>query len=525
MNNAVQKRVFNNYSIGLVSIIISFLQAIIIVPILLKYWGNDYYGVWISIFAGFSLIQTFDIGHQTYIGNLLNVEYHKDKIKFAENLGSSLLVALFLGAIELLITIIIIVSGYLNNFLGISNDVINYLTISYAIISLVLMWIITGSIGGILVKMLIPAGYMVQSIIWGIIFKLAQFLSLAFVSLSGGKILEASIIYSIVQIILSFFVFIYIKNKMPEFYPWWKITNIKIGIANLKKAGVLTLNNLLQQLTTNGLVLFITNIFTSSVVPAFTTVRTLTNSATIFTNLFITSIQPDLIKYHAKEEIGKLQSTLNANWFFSGLIVNTGLILVLPFVTEIFRIWTKGLISFDFNLFISLAASISVINFGAGLYNYIYGINNLRAISVITLTRVITLFGFSYYLSGFMGLSGIGTAILISEIFSSMILPYYFVQEILKTFNGNLGIKTSFTAIAPPVIIITIAAFSLSGFKFNSYIWSFALLLTIGIYIFNWKILDKKIKERAKMLINDIMKFRFFNIIFFIKVIVYFYAE
>ena len=504
MQNSVQKRVLNNYSIGLVSFIISFLQTVITVPILLKYWGNNTYGIWLSLFAGFSLLQTFDFGHQAYIGNLLNLEYHKDKIKFAQNLGSSVVIALFLGTLELLITIIIIASGYLNKFLGISNEVINYLTISYSILALVLMWIITGSIGGVLVKVLIPAGYMVPSIIWSIVFKLAQFLSLVLVALSGGKILLASIVYSIVQTILAVFLLVYIKNKMPEFYPWWKFSNIKIGFANLKKAGVLTFNNLLQQLTTNGLILFITNIFTSSAVPAFTTVRTLTNTATVFTNLFITSIQPDLIKYHAKRETEKLHSTLNANWFFSGMVVNIGIICFIPFAEIIFRIWTRGIITFDFKLFISLAASISVINFGAGLYNYMYGINSLRAVSVITITRVIILFTFSYYLSSFMGLSGIGLAVLISEIFSSMILPYFYVQKILRSFDGSLDIRTSFTASASPLIILVLAIFSLSGMKFSFYIWGVAVFLIISIYIFNWTILDKEVKDRSKNLIRNL---------------------
>ena len=504
MNNSAQRRVFNNYSIGLVSFVISFVQTIITVPILLNYWGNDTYGIWISLFAGFSLLQTFDFGHQSYIGNLLNVEYHIDKQKFSEYLGSSLAIAYFLGLLQLAITIILIISGYLNNFLGLTGSTISYTSVSLSLLSLILMWTVAGSVGGILVKMLIPAGYMVASTIWGIIFKLSQFLSLIFVAMNGGNILLASIVYSLVQIILSAFLFFYIKNKMPELYPWWKSLSFKVGFNNLKKSSILTVNNLLQQLTNNGLILFITNLFSSAIVPSFTTVRTLTNTAGVFTNLFITSIQPDLIKYHAKSEIDKLRSTLDANWFFSGLVVNAGLILVLPFVTDIFKIWTKGLISFDFNLFISLAASISVINFGAGLYNYLFGINNLRAVSAITVIRVITLFVFSYYLSGFMGLTGIGVAVLISEIFSSMILPYFYVQKILKSFNGSLNLKTTFTAVFPPLILIVFAALTLSGIEFNYYIWGVALLLIIIIYIFNWSILDKEVKERAKNLIHSL---------------------
>ncbi len=504
MNITVQKRVLNNYSIGLVSFVISFLQTVITVPILLNYWGNDTYGIWLSLFAGFSLLQTFDFGHQSYIGNLLNIEYHIDKQKFSEYLGSSLSIAYFLGLIQLTITVILIISGYLNNFLGFTGSTISYKSVSLSLLSLVLMWVVTGSVGGILVKMLIPAGYMVASTIWGIIFRLSQFLSLILVAMYGGKILEASLVYSIVQTFLAVFLFFYIKTKMPAFYPWWQSLSFKVGFNNLKKSSILTVNNLLQQLTNNGLILFITNVFSSVIVPSFITVRTLTNTAGVFTNLFITSIQPDLIRYHAKKETQKLQSTLNANWFFSGLVVNIGLIIVLPFASAIFNLWTKGLIQFNLELFISLAASISVINFGAGLYNYMYGINNLRAVSIITITRVIILFVFSYYLSGFLGLTGIGVAVLISEIFSSMILPYFYVQKILKSFNGSLDRKTTFTAVVSPLILIVLASVSLSGMKFSYYIWGIALSLVILTYIFNWTILDSEVKTRSKNLIRNL---------------------
>ena len=203
MQSTAQKRVFNNYSIGFISFIISFLQAIITVPILLNYWGNDIYGIWIALFAGFTLLQTFDFGHQSYVGNLLNIEYHINKQKFADYIGSSLVIALLLGSLQLAITIFLILSGYLNDFLGISENSIDYSVISLSLISLMIMWVLAGSVGGILVKILIPAGYMFQSIVWGIIFKLAQFLSLIIVAITGGYILEASIVYSTVQILLS----------------------------------------------------------------------------------------------------------------------------------------------------------------------------------------------------------------------------------------------------------------------------------------------------------------------------------
>jgi hypothetical protein len=118
--------------------------------------------------------------------------------------------------------------------------------------------------------------------------------------------------------------------------------------------------------------------------------------------------------------------------------------------------------------------------------------------------RVIILFGFSYYLSGIMGLSGIGVAVLISEIFSSMVLPYIFVQKVLKTFNGRLDFKTSLTAAAPPLIILIFAVSFLFGVEFNFYIWGTAVFLILVTYVVNWLILDAEVKERTLILIRNL---------------------
>lgn len=503
MNSTVQHRVLNNYSIGLLSFIITLLQSIVSVPILLEFWGNDIYGVWLALFAGFTILQTIDFGHQSYIGNLLNIEYHINKEKFSVYLGSSLLIGIILGFIQLGFTILLIKTNYLSVFLGISMLKSNYSVISLSLLILMLMWIMTGSVGGILVKILIPAGFMPQSLVWGIIFKLAQFLSLILVAINGGFILEASLVYSIIQLVLSFLAFWYIKIKLPEFYPWWKLRDIKTGFINLRKSSILTVNNAFQQFSNSGIILFITNFFSTSIVPAFTTVRTLTNTAAVFTNLFITSIQPDLIKYHAKQETGKLNSTLNANWFFSGLFVNIGLIVLIPFAEDIFNLWTKGLVLFDFKLFIFLAASISVINFGAGLYNYLYGINHLKSISLITASRFIIIFSFSFLFAPQLGLSGVGLSILCSEIVASLILPVLFVNKLLKSLHSFIDKKNLTLALTAPLVMAILAISTLITSELIKIIYLPALLLIILVYIFNWLILEKDVKIRFYDLLNN----------------------
>lgn len=500
----IQHRVLKNTMVGIISFIFSFIQTIITVPVLLKYWGSEKYGVWLALYASFILLQSLDIGHINYIGNKINISYHIEKSYLRNTLASSFLMAIIIGLLQILLVIFLILFNFLPSVIGLDTNIINRYSIEISLFILITFWLLSGSIGGILHRLMLPTGYYFQSQWWVILYRFCQFLSIIIAAMLGGSILEATVAYVLVQFVVYGFTFLYVKKKIPELYPWWQGANFKIGFSNFKKSLVLTFTNFIQQLSNNGLLLLIANIFSAIYLPIFTTIRTMTNTALSITNILINAILPDFIRYHAKKEKEKLNSVFNANWFFSGLIVNMGLVIAIPFAGILFKFWTRNIINFDYNLFISLAASISLINFGAGLYNYVYGINNLRAVTVITISRTIILFGFSYYLSGIMGLAGIGVAVLISEIFSSLILPYFFVQKVLKSINGSLDLKTSLTAAAPPFIILIFAATALFGIEFNYYIWSITLFLIIVSYLINWIILDIEVKERTLILLRKL---------------------
>lgn len=506
--SSIQHRAFKIYLVGFFSFIFSFAQTVILVPVLLNYWGKEKYGVWIALYAGFSLLQSLDTGHINYIGNKLNITYHIDKTELKKTLASSFFMAFLIGVIQILLVILLIVLNYLPTYIGMESVTLTKYEVPSSLFILMTFWFISGSFGGILHRLMVPSGLYYQAQWWGILYRFCQFLSIVFIAVLGGSILEASIFYVVIQFIVYALTFLYIKIKIPEFYPWWQGANLETAFLNFKNSLVFTFNSFTQQLSNNGLLLLISNLFSSIALPVFTAIRTMTNTALSITNLLINSILPDFVRYHAEKEKEKLNSVFNANWFFSGLTVNIGILLVIPFAEIIFRTWTKGIITFDFKLFISLAASISVINFGAGFYNYLFAINSLRAVSIITITRVIILFAFSFYLSGLMGFSGIGAAVLISEIFSSMILPYYYVQKILKSFNGSIDIRTCLTSIASTFIILVLAIFELSGMEFNYYIWCTGLLLIIFIYIINWSILDQEVKDRTKNLMGSLFKLR-----------------
>jgi O-antigen/teichoic acid export membrane protein len=336
---------------------------------------------------------------------------------------------------------------------------------------------------------------------WGVTVRICQFISLALVVIFNGHILTAVFCFAVIQSTLSFFIFIYVKKKLPEFYPWWKNVEWKTGISNFKKSLILTFNGIAQQSANNGLTLFVATTFQASMVPAFTTIRTITNTAGSITNIFISSLLPDIVRFHATGEDKKLIKTLNANWFISGVMVNFGIVFSLPFIEPIYKIWTKGALEFNWPLYLFLVAGISFSNFGAGLYMYLSGINNLRSQTIITFARVVLVFGVSSLFINKFGIVSIGIGILVSEIVCSVFLPVYFVRLELGRFNNILEMNPVIIGIMPPVVILMISL--LCFFVNNIRLLSMAgLILLTVIYILNWRILDETLKLRLKHLIN-----------------------
>lgn len=498
MNSTVEQRAIKNTIVGIISFIISFLQTILIVPLILTSWGPEKYGNWIALFAAFTLLQTLDLGHQSFIANEINVLYHKSKQELQKVLSSSLQVAWLIGFIELLITLSIIFSGNLSVLLGLDPTVFE---LAYSLLALIIMWFIFGSVSGILIRLLVPVGKFYELQWISLIIKFAQFIVLLVIVLLNGSILTAAISYSIVQSILTIFTLLYLKKVLPEFYPWWLNGNFKVSFKNFFRSIFLTVNTIIQQLSVNGLILFVSNFYQVIQVPVFTTIRTLTNTAGSFTNIIISSVNPDIVKYYSRGEDRKLFLSLKTNLFLSGMLVNITLVISLLFIGQLYKIWTNNQLIFSHSLFLFLAAGLAFSNFGIGFVNYFFGVNKLKQFTYINFSKSITLFIIAYLLIGYDDLATIGLSIAVSELFSSVIIPIYFMKlDKPELFRGK-NILFFSLSIIPPILISILALLNYFSF-YSIFIVLLILVFMFVIYYLIWKMIDVEVKSRLKTMIK-----------------------
>jgi len=502
-HSTIEKRALKNFSVNTLSFVFSLVQTVITVPVLLKYWGNATYGTWLVLFAGFNMLQTLDLGHQNYVGTQLNIVYHKDPHQFMSTLGSSLLIAYFLGTIELFVCLVLSICGKLHLLLGVTPGEIADNHIALGLVLLMVMWLTFGSVGGIIVRIMIPSGMMYESQWLGIATRLTQFLSIIAVAFMGGSILDACLWYAVFQSIISILILWYIKKKMPAYFPWWQQADWRTGFRNFRKSLVLTFNSIALQLANNGLTIFIATLFSAALLPSFSTLRTLTNTAGAVTTIIITALFPDMIRFHATHEADKLLSTINTNWFISGLAVNSGILLMLPFIEQFYRLWTKGHLQFNANLFLLLAVTISLVNFGTGLNTYLMGINDLASQTIITIARVVSLFLVSYAFSRAFGLISIGIGCIVSEFIASVLLPFVLSNRKLADFAVKLPNSIALLSLLPSCMLMAGVCVSLY-FDINYRYISLLLAPVLLTYYFNWKILDNNVRNKLRQTVTII---------------------
>ncbi len=489
---SIEQKSLKGTVLGFFSFVLNTVYSLILIPFFLTYWGDIKYGYFLSIYALIQLMRTLDNGHQIYIGNEFNKYYHTDHKKAQLILSSSVVIAFFLGFLEIVIYVILWKSGFIDKTLGIHFNKNMFLSIG--ILSMLAMWCMVGSIGGILARIILAKGLYPESVLFAMLLKLIEIFILCFFVMKNSEISIVFICIALATFIYSLGVFYWTYLKMPEFFPWWNRFNLSVGVRNFFRSMLITFNGFLEQMNVNGMIFLISSYLSSALVPAFTTVRTMSNTMITMTNLIIQPLIPEMIRLGSEGRKDKIWKIIETNWFFSGLMINVSFLILIPIAGFLFSIWTNGKLLFDQSLFYTLIMSVIMINFGKSLTSYLTGINDLKALTFMTCLRFVLIFGLSSLFIHKYGLISIGISIVIAELFCSGILPYYFtkrhLKDELKKSNHVFLVIISLLLMFSCLLLVNY----FDNLKFL--ICLFSLCAIVLVYIIQWKSLDQEVKGR-----------------------------
>lgn len=472
--------------------------TLLVVPLLLHLWGRESYGAWLALMAALNLLSALDLGHQGYLGNEFNISAAKGASRLKSTLSSGLKTAVILGIGQFLIACAFVAANRTDVLLGVSQTHSSLQQLDRALLVLVGVWCVFGSTSGLLVR-LYPARGLYARAQW---FSVAQKIVLQYgvvvaVAVAGGEIWEFAITYSVVGTLIAGIWFVEFRTQLRDLYPWWKGGSWRRAWKNFRASLLLTANGFLAQLTTSGLNLLIAGLFDVRMVPAFATLRTVTNTFVQAVNIILNPLLPDLIRFHVQGERMKVVHTIQAAFIAGGCLI-LAILAVTPLVPLAFNYWTQGLIPLDFKLYCLLACAVCIKIAYSPLLAYLSALNNIRVQTEVNTVQAACALGLPLLLSGTEALWVFGLGLMLGEICGAAICALRARLHFQESCAYEYLSLLSRSAVLP--LLVALGAYSLmlchSESRTIVYITISAVVCLVLVYGAQWYRLPEPLRRR-----------------------------
>jgi len=494
-------RVIRGSLVGLLGVGLGIITAVATVPLLLRWWNEPTYAVWLAVFAFYLLLQTFDSGYTTYLGNEFLRQAHEDSRAYATAFASGLRVAIMVGAVQLVACLAILAFGLVPRVLGLpANDPAAH-DAGLALLALSVAWWLSAPVGGVLAGLYYPAGLFVRAQWWAIANKLLLFLALVVPVACGGGIVAVALTISAGSILYTIVFSLDAVRHIPVARQWGAQASLRESLVGIRRSLGVTGNNAVQQLSTSGLALAVASIFGALALPVFTTLRTLANAAAAVATVAVNPMVPDMVRYQVHGQWQKLRASFEACWFGVGAAVQFGLLVTFPYVDVVYATWTHGRMQFDAPLYALLGWSIGVAALGAPALRYLQAMNRLRAQTVANVLYLVGLAAVLPLGALGLGLPTVGVAIVVAEAARTVLVLRYVHAE-APAAEGRQLVREALFASVP--LLLTGLALSMSLYQ-PAHRFGFSMggaLLLIPAYLALWRTLDPELRFRARQMLR-----------------------
>lgn len=458
-----------NYSIDLI-------KTILLVPFFISNWGLESYGSYLTTLSFLALLMSIDNGFGLYVSNNYNLLFHNDEFKAKKQISSAFKALILSNTIQ---TIFVLLFTLIQlNFYFFPADI----DVFYALLVLCIYRLFFGSLKGLLVKTLFPIGYYHRSSIIGSTEKIVEILVLIPFVIYSDSFLDAIIYISIFKSVYCLISIYLIKR-------WTKLSstilikngNIRKGLNMYKKSIPLMFNSFFDKSTNDGIISIISITLGPSLIPIFTTTKTLSNILLKLINLIIFHpFIPEFGRLHSINQYNKIKKIIKL--LLSLIIISFLPMLYFVMYSEyIYNYWMNYELKFNSMLFSTLISSSFLYLISKIFVSYFVSINNVKSLTIFSFVRGIGILLLGYYITTFFGINGLGLSNLIAETVSFGLifyLTYKFFSKRIQLFS-----KKEIFLYATNTFLVFIGIFSATYIK-NLFLIS---IISLTILIFNFQ--------------------------------------
>lgn len=482
------------------SIGVTVITQIALVPLYLGSWDAHVFGAWLLIQAVWAIVRVVDLAHHDYVGFECLRLGATQRSAIARVIFSAAPMVVLIALWDLLLVWQLGQAEFVAGWVG--NDAQLLSQWRTALQLQAVTWLLTGSVGGLIVRWLTPFGYWPQFAWWGVVNAVVTALIPALAVISGANLLQAMIALCLTNFVYYLVFFIAMVRIVRHQNLGVAVPSISQGFAQLFSALWLVAKSLAEMARQQGSRVILAPLAGVADMAAFATMRTGANFALQGLNTITGPVMPELMRFLAARDQARTESTFAIVWLVLCAVLCPAMVIVQWLAPALFPLWTHGKIVFDPWLFGLLSLGVSVLALAQPATAVLRGNNILRAQLGISLLAAAVAVGGMIWLVPQMGVRGAAVALLAAELLS--LFAYVWVaQQWLRRQSmqwpwkafGAAASTVPFTALGLVALVLLPAGLALAGLALT--------LILQGIVVFiYWRHLPALARIRAASLLT-----------------------
>lgn len=445
---------------GLAALAAQLTVQFVSVPVLLRHWSAETYGIWLAVHSLFGLLITLDLGHQNYIGAQLLSRVGVDDEGARRAVQTGVAGAVLLATLETIVAAVLIVSGALSGLVAAPPS--REFEVALSLASMLAPWLVFGSMGGVLVRLYAPLGLYARGSWIGLFHRSSVALVAPFVAAQGGGLVQAAVASAIVNGFWSAVVLVDLR-RYRRYRPFLTLRfDRRETASNLTGSLVLALSAFVAQLQQHGVfvILGATSIGAEAVA-LFATIRTIASLLLQGSSTFVAPLAPDLVRAHVTGDVARTSRLIVALGGVGVVLSGVGTAIMLPCAEPLYEMWTGRALRFDGAVFALLAATVAVRLAASPVLTLLQGTNALVAQLLGAVSQTAVTLGAAAIGSRVDGLRGTCAALLFGEVVGSwFVLPLACAARapaVARSLRSRVALRTFGPSVAIVAVLLGIA--------------------------------------------------------------------
>lgn len=385
------------------------------VPIYLSYWDARTYGIWLIMLGMLGYLSLFSTAYQQYTYAEV-LKRGPDARNDVRRIYWASLAVGYLIAIAELVAILglapALVSAALPLNAGVATDSVILLLVLFGLLNMVTM-----PFGAITAQTMTIHGYYPHLAAWGLLRTASSLAAPAVAVVLGADFMTAGLVLIAAHALPAMLSFSYWVRLARRFGLLarqridWKMGS-KNALYCLPLAGRTFIDSFRQQ----GFRILLGAYAGATTVTALATTRTFANVLHQGLTTITAPLMPELMRYVVNRDQERMEGSFAIVWLCIFAILVPGVLLLCLLAEPIFLFWTRGVVTFDPVLFLTLLAVVLVYAASQPAVAILQGQNRIAWLIATAVVAALALGLFALVLLPSFGLIGAGFALLAAEI-------------------------------------------------------------------------------------------------------------